>query len=552
MIACDMGDLEGDARSAGLEALDAGDWDVARDALTAALESAGEEPELLDGLGRALWWIGDADGAVARRERAYAGYRRQGDVQRAARLALWISREYSTVWGNGAAANGWLARAERLLAGCEPGPVHGWLELVRAERAIDPADSLLHAGSALERGLRFADPDLELCALAELGLAEISLGRTREGLTRFDEAMAGATGGEAGFETVATVSCKLVVACELAGDEERTGQWMRVVDAFMRTHGELPLLGFCRTCCADAFAAVGDLEGAERELKQSLRELPMAGQRSRCVHPAPRLARIRVLQGRLEEAEQLLAGREDLPEATQAAVALRLARGEPRAACAILERRLEETGPESLAAAPLLAQLVEARLAAGDVDAAAGTAEALARLAGGATSERIGASADMARGRVALAQGDDASAVLRRAAERFSRLRLPLDAARARLELAQAVSGSAREVAIDLARSARAQFEELGADREADAASALLRGLGVRGRSGPRAHGELSKREREVLVLLAEGLSNPEIAQRLFISPKTAEHHVSRILAKLGLRSRAEAAAHAIRHPALT
>ncbi|MGH3109964.1 MAG: response regulator transcription factor [Gaiellaceae bacterium] len=51
-----------------------------------------------------------------------------------------------------------------------------------------------------------------------------------------------------------------------------------------------------------------------------------------------------------------------------------------------------------------------------------------------------------------------------------------------------------------------------------------------------------------MLRLLGEGLSNREIATRLYISPKTAEHHVSRIYAKLDLNTRAEAAAYAVRN----
>ena len=104
------------------------------------------------------------------------------------------------------------------------------------------------------------------------------------------------------------------------------------------------------------------------------------------------------------------------------------------------------------------------------------------------------------------------------------------------------------EVATAEARAAFSVFEDLGADRDADAAAALMRDLGIKAaRIGPKNVGRLTRREQEVLALLGEGLSNPEIAARLFLSRKTVEHHVARILSKLGLRGRAEAAVVAAR-----
>jgi DNA-binding NarL/FixJ family response regulator len=128
---------------------------------------------------------------------------------------------------------------------------------------------------------------------------------------------------------------------------------------------------------------------------------------------------------------------------------------------------------------------------------------------------------------------------------------MPFENARTHLMLAESLRRIDPEVAVAEARAALAIFEDLGAGGKADAAAALLRGLGIRAaRSGPRGLGTLTKREQEVLALLGEGLSNPEIAERLYLSRKTVEHHVASILSKLGARSRAEAAAEAVRRGA--
>jgi DNA-binding NarL/FixJ family response regulator len=533
----------------GYEALAAGHWQVARDAFAAAVDAT-DSPDALDGLSRALWWLRDGRGAVVTRERAYAGFRRDGDLARAARVALWLSREHALVFGNTAAANGWLSRAERLLRDVAPAAEHGWLSLARSERTRDPSESARLATEALAVAEAADDTDLELRALAQLGLAQVSLGDVDEGLVRLDEAMAAATAGEpTSLETFADVCCTLILACDLAGDSERPQQWSAVLEDFVRKYDPITLLAFCRTCCADVFAASGRIDSAEGELLAAIRELTDAGQRSRCVHPAARLAEIRVLQGRFDEAEQLLEGFEDEPEAVAAAVSLRIRRGEPEAAEELLCRRLDEVGHSSLLAAPLLGQMVEACLA-GDRIADARTAAAwLARIADGSPRERVDAIALLARARVAIAAGEpDAVELLRRALNAYAALGLRLETARVRLELAQALSAESPAAAVDLAKRARNELDGLGASHDADVAAALMRSLGAKGRAGPKTVGLLSRRELEVLRLLAEGLSNREIAERLFISPKTAEHHVSRVYAKLGVSTRAEAAAYAVRN----
>ena len=242
-------------------------------------------------------------------------------------------------------------------------------------------------------------------------------------------------------------------------------------------------------------------------------------------------------------------GFEDLPESTHALASLHSSQGETAMAAAVLHRRLNAIGEDNVLAAPFLAQLVDVQLAQGDPDAADTTAARLETAAARSSLPRLEAMSGFAWGRVAAWRGDpDAPRALDSAVSAFAAQRLPLDAARARFELARALEQAEPDVAIGEAKTALAEFERLGTPRDADEAAAFLRDHGVAGRTGPKGLGIISNREREVLALLGEGLTNAEIAARLFIATKTAGNHVSSVLAKLNLRSRTEAAAYAVRY----
>jgi len=216
----------------------------------------------------------------------------------------------------------------------------------------------------------------------------------------------------------------------------------------------------------------------------------------------------------------------------------------------VIGRTVGELVGDRLRTGPLLALLVEVELGRDDVAAAEAVASRLAECSQGADSPVLRAQAARVAGLVAVRQGNHQRAVesFQTAQRELGNQEQPVLGATVRLEAAQVLAAAAdTAAAVTEARAALAVFERLGAGRDADRAGAFLRSLGAAGRTRPRARaaalGALSSREREVLALLGQGLTNADIARRLYITAKTAEHHVGRILTKLGVRTRTEAAA---------
>lgn len=529
----------------GQHALRTADWETARRVFESALEQQAS-PNAHDGLGLALWWLNDIRAAHHQRTLAYQQFKQRGDTKRAAMLAMWLAREQAFLGGNVNAMNGWFARAERLLNNIPHSVEHAWLALLRAS-LLAPPDALEHiATETLDAAHEFRDDNLEGLALAFRGIARIMQTRVAAGMADLDEAMTAALGGEIELLHVSEIFCLLLSACDLAGDLGRTEQWCRTAQQYAEQNHFPFLAATCRVTYGSLLTAIGKWEAAESELVNAIRSFE-SGHYALRAQAVIKLADLRVWQGRLQEAEALMAGLEDQTFASLPLARLALARGEKEIARAILEQHLAPNRALTIDQAPLLRLLVDVYLVLNQFDDARAATERLLELANRAQSDLLLAQVELAQGQIARFENSpDAARFFYQALERLRKYDQALLAARARFELAQLARDTDRPAAITWARAALASFERMGAKQDANQAAHFLHQLGV-ATTYARSKELLSAREQEVLQLLGEGLTNREIAERLVVSPKTIEHHVTQILSKLGARSRAEAAAMAAR-----
>ncbi len=532
-------------------ALTRGDWEDARAQFQAAL-AAGESAEALEGLGLAAWWLDDAAVTLDARERAYRAYREQGDARGAARVAIWLVWDYLAYRNELAVASGWLERARRLLEGSEQTSEYGWLLAREGEVAMfrqhDTAAALDLARRAAAVGRAVGDPGVEMSGLALEGLALVSAGEVAVGMRRLDEATAAATAGEVKeLHAVGVVCCWQMFACERVRDYDRAAQWCHRVKEYAKRWRNLALSGVCRSQYAGVLIWRGEWAEAEAELQRA--ESDLAGTKPAMVGQAlVRLGELRLRQGRLDEAAQLFDRGESYPTVLLGRATLLLEREDAAGAAVEIERFLRQTHPEDRTgrvAALELAVRVQARLGNRE-DAATRLAE-LEQIAQAVATDPLRASARAAQGVAAAARGDHQAATpcLEEAADLYQRSGAPFEAARVRLDLARALAqlgqrDRAREEAVQAATALR----RLGAARAAEQGERLVRELEAPPEPRERG-GLLTARQLEILRLVSQGLNNAEIAARLSLSEHTVKRHVANLLTRLGLKSRAAAAAQA-------
>jgi LuxR family transcriptional regulator, maltose regulon positive regulatory protein len=538
-------------------ALRRADWEAAQAAFREALQQE-ETPQAFEGLSWACWWLSDAPALFAARERAYQLYHQQGDRRAAARLAIWIAHDHVEFRGQLAIANGWLQRARRHLEGVETAPENGWLALLEGALAIEIINDTTTArqlgAEATAWGRRLDVIDLEAVGMALEGLALVSEGEIDGGTRLLDEAMTTVVGGEVEqLFSVGWIACYLIYACERIRDFDRAAQWCQKMAEFAeRLHFHF-WSGICRAHYAGVLTWRGHWSEAETELKRATQEL-QASRPPYVADSAVRLAELRRRQGRLDEAAALFAQSDGHLLAFLGSAEIALDRDDPQEAEALLQKFLRQMPEENKTLrAPAFELLVRTYVALDDNVQAATALRTLQAITVMVKTPLLRASTAFAEGVVAVAATDYQAACYRfeDAVTLFQQSGAPYEAGRARIELANVLYALDRvEAAQKEARAALELLQSIGARREAQRAATLLQQVDALAYlSGTTIDNSspLTVREVEIIQLVAEGLTDKEIANRLFISEHTVHRHISNIMTKVNAPSRAAAVAFAAR-----
>jgi DNA-binding CsgD family transcriptional regulator len=533
-----------DALDRGRRAFGSQRWADAYAQLSAADETDPLGPDDLERMAVAAYLIGEDDVSADVWERAHQACLRRDDPTRAARCAFWLGLAL-VLRGEEARGSGWLIRAQRLVDDTGADCVErGLLLVVRGLEALegDAASALQSFDEAGGIGERFGDPDLVTLGRLGRGQSLIALGQLVEGTAMLDEAMVAVTANEVSPIVVGIVYCAVILECQDIGDVRRAQEWTAALTRWCAAQPDLvPYRGHCLVHRAEIMQLHGDWVDAGEEAQHACERLSGHPAVGAAHYQQAELHRVRGDFVHAEEAYRLASqwGREPQPGLAR----LRLAQGQVDAAEAAIRRVADEV-QIGVSRARVLAAFVDIVLVAGDVEAARSAADELTTMAAELDVPFLHALAGQATGVVLLAEGDARRAVgvLRPAWGRWREVEAPYEAGCVRVLIGIACRELDDEDTAEMEFEAACEvFRRLGAAHDLDQVERLSR-------RPVKAAGGLTEREIQVLVLVATGGTNREIAAEMYISEHTVARHLQNIFAKLGVSSRTAASAFAHEH----
>lgn len=505
------------------------DGDSLRDYATAAYMT-GREDRYLDLMGRAFDAYTDADASLG-----------------AARTAFWIGLMLM-FRGEHGRGGGWLARAGHLVeeANSDCAEV-GYLLLPRVEMSFGAGDNNAaaeFATQALAVGERHGDEDLSAMARHLVGRAQLALGDAHQGLSALDETMVATTEGRLSPIVTGLIYCSVIEACQRYQIARRASEWTEALSSWCAKQPELvAFTGRCLIHRSEILLFDGRWLEAEVEAGAAIRRLaegPAAHHAGPAHYQQGELYRLRgaYVAADASYREASLLGFDPQP----GLALMRLRQGSGRSAAAAIGRAL------AAADAPtkrmrLLGAAFEIALGLSRSDEARAFRDEMQELAETYPSDAVTASLAEMQGDMAAHDNEPERAVkfYVRSAGLWRDLSCPYRLARVRLRSARtcATLGDV-EGGVAEARAASESFAALGAEPDRQDAAKFIRRY-------TRSQGAiLTGRQTEVLILVARGMTNRGIAESLGLSERTVDRHVSDILTRIDVPTRAAAAAYAV------